>query len=65
MIPPDAEKVLRERFISCDECGRIALKGLELGLFFIPTQAYILEDVNERHRELTVAFKALARTIHE
>lgn len=59
VIPPHAEKVLRERFISCDECGRIALEGLELGLFFIPTQAYILEDVNERHRELTAAFKAL------
>ena len=59
VIPPHAEKVLRERFISCDECGRIALKGLELGLFFIPTQGYILEDVNARHRELVAAFKAL------
>lgn len=59
VIPPHAEKVLRERFISCDECGRIALKGLELGLFFIPTQGYILDDVNARHRELTAAFKAL------
>ena len=59
VIPPHAEKILRERFISCDECGRIALKGLELGLFFIPTQGYILDDVNERHRELTAAFEAL------
>lgn len=59
VIPPHAEKMLRERFISCDECGRIALKGLELGLFFIPTQGYILDDVNARHRELTAAFEAL------
>ena len=59
VIPPHAEKMLRERFISCDECGRIALKGLELGLFFIPTQGYILDDVNTRHRELTAAFEAL------
>ena len=59
VIPPHAEKMLRERFITCDECGRIALKGLELGLFFIPTQGYILDDVNTRHRELTAAFEAL------
>ncbi len=59
VIPPHAEKMLRQRFISCDECGRIALQGLELGLFYIPTQGYILDDVNTRHDELTAAFKAL------
>lgn len=59
VIPPRAEKALRERFISPDQCAEIALKGLELGLFFIPTQGYILDDVNTRHRELTAAFKAL------
>lgn len=59
VIPPHAEKALRERFISCDECGSIALKGLELGLFFIPTQGYILDDVKKRQAELGAAFAAL------
>lgn len=59
VIPPHAEKMLRQRFISCDECGRIALEGLAKELFFIPTQAYILDDVNARHRELNAAFAAL------
>ncbi len=59
VIPPHAESMLRQRFISCDECGRIALEGLNKGLFFIPTQGYILNDVNSRHEEVTAAFKAL------
>ena len=60
VIPPHAEKMLRQRFISCDECGRIALDGLGKGLFFIPTQGYILDDVNRRHAEVTAAFRALS-----
>lgn len=60
VIPPHAEKMLRQRFISCDECGKVALEGLEKGLFFIPTQGYILDDVNARHAEVTAAFRALS-----
>jgi NAD(P)-dependent dehydrogenase (short-subunit alcohol dehydrogenase family) len=59
VIPPHAEKMLRQRFISCDECGRIALDGLAKGLFFIPTQGYIFSDVGARYREVRAAFESL------
>jgi short-subunit dehydrogenase len=58
-IPETAERILRERFISPDQCAAMALKGLKKGLFFIPTQAYIKEDVDARYREVSDAFTAL------
>lgn len=58
-IPENAERVLRERFISPDQCADMALAGLKKGLFFIPTQAYIKEDVDARYREVSDAFSAL------
>jgi NAD(P)-dependent dehydrogenase (short-subunit alcohol dehydrogenase family) len=58
-IPETAERTLRERFISPDECAARALQGLALGLFYIPTQAYILEDVKARYDEVRAAFSAM------
>jgi len=55
----EAEQTLRERFITPDQCAEIALEGLRKGLFFIPTQAYIKEDVDARYREVSDAFRAL------
>lgn len=54
-----AEQTLRKRFISPDECAALALQGLKLGLFYIPTQAYILDDVEARYREIREAFAAM------
>ena len=53
------ERTLRERFISPEGCAEIALRGLAQGLFFIPTQAYIRDDVDARYREVCAAFDAL------
>ncbi len=61
-IPETAERVLRQRFISPDQCAEMALKGLSKGLFFIPTQAYIKEDVDARYREISEAFNAMGLT---
>jgi short-subunit dehydrogenase len=58
-IPETAERILRERFISPDQCAEMALKGLRKGLFFIPTQAYIKEDVDARFKEISEAFVAM------
>jgi len=56
---PTSEQTLRERFITTAQCAEIALRGLELGLFYIPTQAHIKADVDARHQELSAAFAAL------
>ena len=58
-FPEHVERTLRERFISPDECAEIALRGLAQELFFIPTQAYIRDDVDARYREVCAAFDAL------
>jgi NAD(P)-dependent dehydrogenase (short-subunit alcohol dehydrogenase family) len=55
----EAEETLRERFITPDQCAELALKGLKQGLFFIPTQAYIKEDVDARYREVSDAFRVM------
>ncbi len=54
-----AEQSLRDRFISTQQCAEIALRGLQLGLFFVPTQPHIMDDVDARYRELSAAFDAL------
>ncbi len=58
-FPAHVEAVLRERFISPEKCAEVALQGLAKGLFFIPTQAYIRDDVDARYREICAAFDAL------
>lgn len=59
VFSPAAEQTLRDRFISPDKCAEIALRGLHQGLFFIPTQAHIKDDLDARYRELSEAFAAL------
>lgn len=61
-IPENAEQTLRQRFISPDECAAMALQGLKQGLFYIPTQAYIKDDVDARYREISEAFTAMGLT---
>ncbi len=55
----EAEQTLRERFITPDECAHFALEGLEKGLFYIPTHAYIKDDVDARYEEISAAFRTL------
>ena len=56
----EVEALLRERIITTQQCARIALKGLKQGLFYIPTQSYILSDIERRYKELEHAFSVLA-----
>ena len=37
----------------------IALKGMDLGLFYIPTQAHLLEDMQPRINDIEASLKAL------
>ncbi len=59
LIPKSAEKALRELFITPDECARVALKGLKLGLFYIPTQPHIKDELRHRADELAASFEKL------
>lgn len=42
-----------------DQCAEIALKGLDLGLFYIPTQAHILDDMLPRLEGVRASLKEL------
>ena len=42
-----------------DRCAEIALKGLDLGLFYIPTHAHIAEDMKPRIEGVAASLKAL------
>jgi len=51
--PPELE------LISPEECAAIALRGMDLGLFYIPTQAHLLEDMQPRLQEVENSLLAL------
>jgi NAD(P)-dependent dehydrogenase (short-subunit alcohol dehydrogenase family) len=51
--PPELELIMP------DQCAEIALRGMDLGLFYIPTQAHLLEDMQPRLQEVESALKAL------
>ena len=53
MAPPEFELILPE------QCADIALKGMDLGLFYIPTQAHIVEDMQPRMQEVASSLQAL------
>ena len=55
----EVEALLRERIITTQQCARVALEGLKLGLFYIPTQSYIKTDIDRRQQEFEQAFTAL------
>ena len=37
----------------------MALKGMDLDLFYIPTQAHLLEDMQPRIKDIEASLKAL------
>jgi len=53
LAPPEFELILPE------QCADIALKGMDLGLFYIPTQAHIAEDMQPRLRQVASSLQAL------
>lgn len=45
--------------ITPDRCAEIALKGLDLGLFHIPTHAHLADDMQPRHDSIAAAVQRL------
>jgi len=56
MAPPQLELITAER------CAEIALKGMDLDLFYIPTQAHPLDDMQPRVKDVDASLKALGIT---
>ncbi|MEQ1753638.1 MAG: SDR family oxidoreductase [Micropepsaceae bacterium] len=54
--PPSLDLIMPER------CAEIALRGLDLGLFYIPTQKHLAQDMAARTKGVTDALKALGVT---
>ena len=53
MAPPELE------LISAQQCAKVALKGLDQDLFYIPTQAHLLDDMQPRMEAIKQAMDAL------
>jgi NAD(P)-dependent dehydrogenase (short-subunit alcohol dehydrogenase family) len=53
LAPPELELIMPER------CAEIAIRGMDLDLFYIPTQAHLLEDMQPRLRDIESALQAL------
>jgi NAD(P)-dependent dehydrogenase (short-subunit alcohol dehydrogenase family) len=53
LAPPELGLIMPER------CAEIALKGLDLGLFYIPTHAHLAADMRPRTDGVAAALKAL------
>lgn len=51
--PPELELIMPER------CAELALKGVDLGLFYIPTQPHLAADMASRTKGVVDALKAL------
>lgn len=45
--------------ISAEDCAAIALRGLDLGLFYIPTQAHLADDMRARQLGVEAALRRL------
>lgn len=53
MAPPELE------LITAEQCAEVALKGMDLDLFYIPTQAHLLDDMQHRMRDIEASLKTL------
>ena len=53
LAPAELELITSER------CAEIALKGMDLDLFYIPTQAHLLEDMQPRVHDVETSLKVL------
>lgn len=46
-----------------ERCAELALKGMDLGLFYIPTHAHLAEDMRSRTEGVAAALKALGLSL--
>jgi NAD(P)-dependent dehydrogenase (short-subunit alcohol dehydrogenase family) len=58
-IPDPAAAPATLDLIMPDECAARAMKGLDLGLFYIPTQPHLAEDMRPRTEGVAAAVRAL------
>jgi len=57
---PDAALAPAElELISAERCAQVALHGIDHGLFYIPTQAHLLDDMQPRMNEIEQALAVL------
>lgn len=58
-LPDPAKAPAELGLIMPERCAEIALKGLDLGLFYIPTQAHLADDMRPRSEGVAAALTAL------
>lgn len=57
---PDPTKAPPELgLISSERCAELALRGMDLGLFYVPTHAHLRDDMRPRTEGVAAALKAL------
>ena len=59
LLPDPALAPAELELIMPEECAERALKGMDLDLFYIPTQAHLLEDMKPRMDEVAASMQAL------
>jgi hypothetical protein len=59
-VEPDRSKLPPElKVITSERCAELALRGVDLGLFYIPTHAHILDDMQSRTSGIAHSLAAL------
>lgn len=58
-VPDPAKAPPALNLIMPERCAEVALKGMDLGLFYIPTQAHLLADMQPRMAAMAASVKAL------
>jgi len=61
-IPDPAQIPPEMNIITAERCAELALNGMDLGLFYIPTHAHIADDMRPRTEGVVTALKALGLT---
>jgi NAD(P)-dependent dehydrogenase (short-subunit alcohol dehydrogenase family) len=59
VLPDPAKAPPALNLIMPERCAEIALKGMDLGLFYIPTQAHLLDDMQPRRDAMKASLQAL------
>ena len=62
VLPDPAQAPASLGLIMPERCAEIALKGMDLGLFYIPTHAHIGEDIKPRYEGVRDALEKLGLT---
>ena len=58
-LPEPSQAPAKYELLMPEECADIAIRGMDLDLFYIPTQAHILEDMQPRVHAVAKSLKAL------